>query len=158
MKVVLVTNVLISGIFFGELPRTVLDAWAEERYELLVSPLIFDEYVCTCDRLSASHPGLEYPSILASTIGHGTLVPYATSSVSITADPDDDKFMLCARVSGAIVVSGVVLADTPPIDTIQKPNADVNDVACLLRTRMRADPRNHQQSRLKLNRLQQALV
>ena len=45
MKVVLDTNVLISGIFFGGLPRAVLDAWAEERFELLLSPLIFDEYV-----------------------------------------------------------------------------------------------------------------
>ena len=43
MKVVLDTNVLISGIFFGGLPRAVLDAWAVERFELLVSPLIFDE-------------------------------------------------------------------------------------------------------------------
>ncbi len=106
MKVVLDTNVLVSGIFFGGLPRAVLDAWAEARYELLVSPLIFDEYVRTCDRLHASHPALEYQSILTSIIGHGRLVPDPTSSVSITADPDDDKFMLCARDSGAIIVSG----------------------------------------------------
>ena len=106
MKVVLDTNVLISGIFFGGLPRAVLDAWAEERFELLVSPLIFDEYVRTCDRLSASHQGLEYQSILASIIGHGKLVPDSTSSVPITADPDDDKFMLCARGYRAIIVSG----------------------------------------------------
>jgi len=64
VKVVLDTNVLISGIFFGGLPRTILDAWAEERFELLVSP------------------------------------------IPITADPGDDKFMLCARESGAIIVSG----------------------------------------------------
>ena len=106
MKVVLDTNVLISGIFFGGLPRAVLDAWAEDRFELLLSPLIFDEYVRTCDRLSASHPGLEHQSILASIIGHGRLVPDSPSSDSITADPDDDKFMLCARGRGAIIVSG----------------------------------------------------
>jgi len=68
--------------------------------------LIFDEYVRTCDRLSASHPSLEYQSILASIIGHGKLVTDSTSSLSITADPDDDKFMLCARGPGAIIVSG----------------------------------------------------
>jgi putative PIN family toxin of toxin-antitoxin system len=106
VKVILDTNVLISGIFFGGLPRAVLDAWAEKRYELLVSPSIFDEYVRTCDRLSASHPGLEYQSILASIIGHGKLVPDSTSPVSITADLDDDKFMLCAQGPGAIIVSG----------------------------------------------------
>ena len=106
MKVVLDTNVLISGIFFGGLPRAVLDAWAEERFELLVSPLIFDEYGRTCERLSESHPGLEFQSVLASIIGHGKLVPDLTSSFPITADPDDDKFMLCARDWGAIIISG----------------------------------------------------
>ncbi len=106
MKVVLDTNVLISGIFFGGPPRAVLDAWAAGRFELILSPLMVDEYVRTCDRLGASHQGLEYQSILASLIGHGTLVPDTTDSEPITADPDDDKFMLCARGSGAIVVSG----------------------------------------------------
>ena len=106
MKVVLDTNVLISGIFFGGPPRTVLDSWAAGRFELMVSPLVVDEYVRTCDRLSTSHPDLEYQSILASLIGHGTLVPDTTDSEPITADPDDDKFMLCARGNGAIVVSG----------------------------------------------------
>ena len=106
MKVVLDTNVLISGIFFGGPPRAVLDAWAEGRFELIVSPSMVDEYVRTCDRLSASHPDLEYQPILASIIGHGTLVPDATDVEPITVDPDDDKFMLCAGGTGAIVVSG----------------------------------------------------
>jgi putative PIN family toxin of toxin-antitoxin system len=106
VKVVLDTNVLISGIFFGGLPRTILDAWAEERFQLLVSPLIFDEYVRTCERLSESRPQLEFQAILASIIGHGNLVPDLTSPGPITADPDDDKFMLCARDSGAIIISG----------------------------------------------------
>ena len=106
MKVVLDTNVLISGVFFGGLPRTVLDALSTQRFELLVSPSIFDEYVRTCDRLSASHEGPEYQSVLASIIGHGTLVPDSLPSGPITDDPDDDKFMLCARGHGAIIVSG----------------------------------------------------
>jgi uncharacterized protein len=106
VKAVLDTNVLVSGIFFGGPPRAVLDAWAAARFELIVSPLMVDEYVRTCDRLSQSHPDLEYRSILASIIGHGTLVPDTTDSEPITADPDDDKFMLCACGSGAIVVSG----------------------------------------------------
>lgn len=95
MKVILDTNVLISGVFFGGPPRAVLDAWAEGRFELLVSPSIFDEYVRTCDRLATSHQGLEYHSVLATIIGRGHLVPDAAASASITDDPDDDKFMLC---------------------------------------------------------------
>lgn len=45
-------------------------------------------------------------AVLTSIIGYGTLVPDSLSSGPITADPDDDKFVLCARGHGAIVVSG----------------------------------------------------
>ena len=106
MKAVLDTNVLVSGIFFGGQPGAVLDAWAADRFELVLSPSIFDEYVRTCDRLRASHEGLKYEAILATIIGHGTLVADAIASGAITADPDDDKFLSCAQGHGAIVVSG----------------------------------------------------
>lgn len=106
MKVVLDTNVLVSGIFFGGRPRAVLDAWVADRFELLVSASIFDEYVRTCDRLGISNPAPKYQSVLPTIIGHGHLVPDATASGPVTADPDDDKFMLCAWEHGAIVVSG----------------------------------------------------
>ena len=106
MKAVLDTNVLVSGIFFGGQPRAVLDAWAAGRFELVLSPSIFDEYVRTCDRLGASHEGLKYEAILATIIGHGPLVADTMASGPITADPDDDKFMSCALTKGAIVVSG----------------------------------------------------
>ena len=73
-----------------------------------------DEYLRTCARLSASRPGLEYEEVLATVAGHGTLVPDSPSTASITRDPDDDKFMLCAKASQSIVVSG---------------DADLHDVA-----------------------------
>jgi putative PIN family toxin of toxin-antitoxin system len=106
VKAVLDTNVLISGLFFGGQPRAVLDAWAAGRFELVLSPSILDEYVRTCDRLGTSHEGLRYEAILATIIGHGTLVADAIAPGPITADPDDDKFMSCAQGHGAVVVSG----------------------------------------------------
>ena len=106
MKAVLDTNVLISGIFFGGVPRRVLEAWADGRFELLLSPSIFDEYLRTCDRLGVAHPGLEYRELLAAFLGHGTLVADTNVLSPITVDPDDDKFMLCAHAAGGIVVSG----------------------------------------------------
>jgi predicted nucleic acid-binding protein len=106
VKVVLDTNVLISGIFFGGTPRAVLEAWVAGRYELVITPSIVDEYLSTCDRLSTAHPDLQYQSILATIIGHATLLPDTPPSELITEDPDDDKFMLCADGCGATVVSG----------------------------------------------------
>jgi len=105
VRAVVDTNVLVSGFFFGGLPRAVLEAWAAGRFELVVSPLIVDEYLRTCDRLSASHPGIQYEEALAAVIGHATLVPDEPSA-PVSADPDDDKFMWCARRAGAVVVSG----------------------------------------------------
>ena len=106
MRVVLDTNVLVSGIFFSGVPGRVLEAWADERFELVLSPAIFDEYLRTCARLAASRAGLEYEAVLATIVGHGTLVADTDLGEAITVDPDDDKFMLCARDYGAIVVSG----------------------------------------------------
>jgi len=106
VRAILDTNVLVSGIFFGGLPRRVLESWAAGHFELILSPDIFDEYVRTCGRLAESHPGLEYDSVLASIVGHGTLVPDGTLGDAITVDPDDDKFMVCAQSSGSVVVSG----------------------------------------------------
>jgi len=107
VRAVLDTNVVVvSGIFFGGVPRTLLEAWADGRFDGFLSPSIFDEYLRTCDRLGVTHPTLEYRGLLASIVGHGTLVPDAEAHESITADPDDDKFMICAHRAGAVVVSG----------------------------------------------------
>lgn len=43
MRVVLDTNVLVSGIFFAGVPGRVLEAWADGKFELVLSPSIFDE-------------------------------------------------------------------------------------------------------------------
>ncbi len=106
MRAVLDTNVVVSGIFFGGVPRTLLEAWADGCFDWFLSPSIFDEYLRTCDRLGVAHPTLEYHGLLTSVVGHGTLVPDVETQESITADPDDDKFMSCAHRTGAVVVSG----------------------------------------------------
>ena len=106
MRVVVDTNVLVSGIFFRGLPGRVLEAWSEGRFELVLTPAIYDEYGRTCDRLGAQHQGLRYQSILASLAGHGSLVPDSRDTDPITPDPDDDKFIRCAHEHAAIVVSG----------------------------------------------------
>ncbi len=106
MRIVLDTNVLVSGIFFGGLPGRLLDAWADGRLALILSPAILDEYLRVCERIAESRPTLEYDAVLAAIAGHGTLTADTTWHKPITADPDDDKFMLCARSADAVVVSG----------------------------------------------------
>lgn len=106
MKVVLDTNVVVSAAFFGGPPRRVVDAWIDGQLQLVISPLIFDEYLRVCQRLSASYPGTDYQSLLTAFLAHGLLVADSSAECSITRDTDDDKFIRCALEAEAAVVSG----------------------------------------------------
>lgn len=106
MRVVLDTNVVVSALFFGGQPRTVLDAWADGRLEVVLTPSILDEYLRVSDRLRSSYPDADYQPLLFELAAHGTLMPNSAGGGRITADPDDDKFMWCATEADAIVVSG----------------------------------------------------
>ena len=44
MKLVLDTNVVVSGIFFGGVPGRVLAAWSVGAVDLVLSPDILEEY------------------------------------------------------------------------------------------------------------------
>ncbi len=44
MRIILDTNVFISGIFFTGPPYQILKAWRDGEVQLLVSPSILDEY------------------------------------------------------------------------------------------------------------------
>ena len=44
MRVVLDTNVFISGIFFSGPPSRILKAWANQSFQIVLSQQILDEY------------------------------------------------------------------------------------------------------------------
>ncbi len=44
MKVVVDTNVLVSGLLFGGVPGQILTAWTAGEFVLVVSPSILSEY------------------------------------------------------------------------------------------------------------------
>ena len=121
MRVVLDTNVLVSGIFFAGLPGRVLDAWADGDIQLVLTPGILDEYRRVCARIGESRGVVEHEALLAAIAGHGVLVADTTWDKPITVDPDDDKFMLCALSTGAVVVSG----DTDLLDVSEWEGVEV---------------------------------
>lgn len=104
MKVVLDTNVVVSGPFFGGQPRDVLDGWADGRLEVVITPSILEEYLQVCERLRSSYPGTDYQAVLLELVGRGVLLPDAHEGGPITADPDDDKLTRCAQLVGATVL------------------------------------------------------
>ena len=54
MRVVLDTNVFISGIFFTGPPFEILNAWRNEQLQLVVSAEILEEYRRVGERLESS--------------------------------------------------------------------------------------------------------
>jgi putative PIN family toxin of toxin-antitoxin system len=107
MKVVLDTNVLISGIYFGGLPGKILEAWYARQIQLLVSPEIIQEYLNVAKRLADRYPGIEYEGVLGLIIQNAELVQTSDLPEPVSEDPDDDKFLACALAGDSTtIVSG----------------------------------------------------
>ncbi len=107
MKVVLDTNVFVSGVFFGGLPGQILAAWRDNAVTFVVSPEILDEYEATGQRLATDFPGVDLDPLIALVAKEGTVVQASPLPEAICDDPDDDMFLACAIASGAeIIISG----------------------------------------------------
>ena len=101
MKVVLDTNVLVSGIFFRGYPARLLDLWAGGRFTVYATPLILAEYFRVIDELAKKISGIavtDWKSLL-SEMCH--IVAENTEHESVCRDPEDDKFIFCAMNSTA---------------------------------------------------------
>jgi len=107
MKVVIDTNVLVSGVFFGGLPARVLEAWRDGQYDLVVSSEILDEYRRVGDELARRFPLVSLDPFLGLVVACAKIVDVPHHAEPICPDPDDDKFFACA-VAGRcdLIVSG----------------------------------------------------
>lgn len=107
MRVVLDTNVLISGIFFSGHPGRILQASRTRKFRLLVSTEVLEEYLAVAERLARRYSGVEYAGILGLIVQNAELVPSVALPEAVCEDADDDKFLACALTGNAsIVVSG----------------------------------------------------
>jgi len=59
MRLVVDTNVFISGIFFSGPPYEILNAWRHRKVELVISPDILDEYRRVAEKLAKQYPGID---------------------------------------------------------------------------------------------------
>lgn len=64
LKVVMDTNVFVSGVFFSGPPYEILKAWQEGVFELVVSQEILDEYRRVGEILSTERPQVDLNPIL----------------------------------------------------------------------------------------------
>ena len=107
MRIVLDTNVFISGIFFSGPPYQILKAWQNGKVQLVISREMLDEYQRVGEVLSDQFPRIDLESILHFIALKSELVVPKPLSKKICDDPDDDKFLACAVAGRArIIVSG----------------------------------------------------
>lgn len=109
MKVVLDTNVLVSGLIFGGTPGRILSAWADGEVSLVISPEILEEYRRVGEELSKGREQLEeaLDSLLAVLAINATVVNAPSLPTSVCVDPDDDMFLAAALAADArMIISG----------------------------------------------------
>ena len=106
MKIVVDTNVVISGTFFGGAPRRVIEAVAEQKISACASAEITDEYNEIVREIIDRKQGHLRKDLLDLFIACLEMIE-PTTRVKVSRDPDDDKFIECAVDAKALyIVSG----------------------------------------------------
>ena len=106
MQVVLDTNVLVSGVFWRGPASRILELWAKDKIEVVVSPEILTEYQRLLRELERGKPAGLADAWIVFIAQHATVI-HPAGHPKLCRDPDDDKFLHCALSAGArALVSG----------------------------------------------------
>lgn len=106
MRIVIDTNVLISGVFFGGFPRKILSAVVGQKIIACATPEIINEYEEIVQEMINRKQGHINKTILSPLIKAMEIIEPVTH-VEICRDRDDNKFLGCAKDSHALyIVSG----------------------------------------------------
>jgi len=107
VRVILDTNVVMSGIFFGGAPRQILAAWRSGQLQIVYTDEIFQEYRRVGELLKERYPGVDPGPVLDLIHWHGESVKPNVLEDTVTTDPDDEKFFAAALGGGvSTIVSG----------------------------------------------------
>lgn len=104
MKIVLDTNVFISGIFWSGSPHQVLMLWAKNKIDLLVTKKILNEYLRILHKIDQKGNLAQKWGVFV--LEHSIILE-DIELVQVCRDPDDNKFLNCTIIGGAnYLVSG----------------------------------------------------
>ena len=120
MKIVVDTNVVISGIFFGGNPRMIIEAVVDGDIDAFATVDIIEEYAKIIERMvDNKHKDLDQGFL--STLFMSLNVIKSDSVIDVCRDADDNKFIECAVDAKALyIVSGDSdLLDIQEYDGIQ---------------------------------------
>ena len=106
MNIVIDTNVIISGIFFGGYPRKILETVADKQISAYATTEIINEYYEIIDEMIKRKQGRINNSVLSQLVSKLKIIQ-SSSSINICRDPDDNKFIECAIDANALyIISG----------------------------------------------------
>jgi len=107
MRVVIDTNVVISGIFWEGNPNKILSAWFKDKFVALISPGILEEYEKVIKRMESGLTPEEIQRWIEIIISHSTTIEAPLMLKVVDANPDDNKFIECAVFGNAdYIISG----------------------------------------------------
>jgi len=108
IRVVLDTNVLVSGLLFGGGPGKLVDFWKTGVIRLIMSRLMLDEFlrVLAYPKFQLSEEEIHY-LLYVEVLPHLEMVEVHPGPILIPKDPSDDMFLHCAVAAGAkYIISG----------------------------------------------------
>jgi putative PIN family toxin of toxin-antitoxin system len=107
VRIVLDTNVFVSGVFFAGPPYQILKAWRDGRLQIVLSKDILAEYRRVGERLAEQFPHVKLAPLIELVAVKGKMVRALHLPAPVCNDPDDDKFLACALAGRSkVIVSG----------------------------------------------------
>jgi uncharacterized protein len=107
VRVILDTNVFVSGVFFTGPPHEILRAWRDGQFQMVLSSEIFDEYRRVGIDLAHHYSHIDLEPFLYLIVENAHFVEAQGLPMAISDDPDDDKFLACALSSECnYIISG----------------------------------------------------
>jgi uncharacterized protein len=106
VRVVIDNNVIVSGVFWGRVPRRVLVAAAARRFETVTSvPLVFELGDVLLGDFGVTPDGLAW--VLADLLSYAAVVIPSEQPELLPRDPDDVMVLSCAAACRAdCIVTG----------------------------------------------------
>jgi len=107
MRLVVDTNVLISGIHWGGIPAEIIRAWAGSRIQVVCTAGIIEEYGAVVRRMNPGLAASEIDHLLSFLIGRSEIVQPNHWFKVVLDDPGDNKFIDCAfHAQANLIISG----------------------------------------------------
>jgi putative PIN family toxin of toxin-antitoxin system len=107
VRVILDTNVFVSGVFFSGPPHQILKAWRDGKLQMVISVEILEEYRRVGQALADQFPTIDLRPFLDLVAEKAEMCHAQPLPAPVCVDPDDDKFFACALAGKIkVIVSG----------------------------------------------------